>query len=138
MPVLISRLFLCRSCNACGQFIHKRTLKKKPSVDNTLEKNFGKKLDRIKIGKENFPVGRFIVINLLMIGMIYYTVKMANHMYHGTGPWSYIRGFFTKPPPEPSMENISIDSATIKNFVEKEKENIQMQLSQEMKRNTEQ
>ena len=116
MPVLISRLFLCRSCkNALGlQFIHKRTLKKKPEPA------------RIRIQKENFGV-RFVVINLFMIGVFYYTVKMANHMYYGTGPWGYIRGFFTKPPPEPpNMENISIDSAAIKDFVAKEKENMKM------------
>ena len=59
-------------------------------------------------------------------------------MYHGTGPWSYIRAFFTEPPPPPPMENIPIDSATIKDFIKKEKENIKMQLSEEMKRNTEQ
>ena len=127
MPVLISRVFLCRSCNAFGQFIHKRTLKKKPNEHV-----------RVKFTKENFPVGRFIVANLFMIGIIYYTVKMVNHMYHGTGPWSYIRAFFTEPPPPPPMENIPIDSATIKDFIKKEKENIKMQLSEEMKRNTEQ
>ena len=116
MPVLISRLFLCRSCkNALGlQFIHKRTLKKKPEPA------------RIRIQKEIFGV-RFVVINLFMIGVTYYTVKMASHMYYGTGPWGYIRGFFTKPPPEPpNMENIPIDSAAIKDFVVKEKENIKM------------
>ena len=110
MPVLISRLFLCRSCkNALGlQFIHKRTLKKKP--EPTRIQKFGV---------------RVVVGSLFMIGVTYYTVKMASHMYYGTGPWGYIRGFFTKPPPEPpNMENIQIDSAAIKDFVAKEKENM--------------